>query len=228
MFAVRANTRWTPEEPPIAIKDAVLVHTSVIPPLPPNTMGKMTVLFAVLGHMHQILVHLSAQFVVPVNIRRAPEKPPIAIKVAVLAHTSVIPPPPPNTMNKTIVLIAVRGHMRRILVHLSAQFVVLANIRRAQEESPIAIKVAVLVHTLVIPLLPPNTMNKMIVPFAALVNIRQTTGEPPIVIFAWLAHTSVIPPPPPSTMEKTTVLIASKESSAIRLGAPPSPTANSA
>jgi len=210
-FAALGNIPQPTEESPIAIKVAVLVHTSVIPPLPPNTMNKTIVLIAVRGHMRRIVAHLIAQFVVPVNIRRTPEETPIAIKVAVLAHTSVIPPLPPNTMSKTIVLIAVLEHMHRILVHLIAQFVVRANIRRTTEESPIAIKVAVLAHTSVIPPLPPNTMSKTIVPFAVLVNIQSLLEEQTIAIFVLPAHTSLIPPPQPNTIKKTIVPFAALE-----------------
>jgi len=89
--------------------------------------------------------------------------------------------------------------------NLPVKLAVRVNIRQKQEEPPIAIKVALLVHTSAIPPPHPNTIKHPIVPFAVLVDIRIQLEEPPIAIFALEAQTFVIPPTQPNTIKLTIV-----------------------
>jgi hypothetical protein len=129
-FAAPVNIRQPLEEPLIAIKVALLAHSSVIPPLQPNTMNNAIAKFAVL-----------------VNIRQPAEEPPNAMKIALLARTSVIPLPQANTMDKTTVLIVVLARTQHQVGLVIVQFAVPVNIRQQMEDPLIAMTAALLAST---------------------------------------------------------------------------------
>jgi hypothetical protein len=155
IFAVRANILQTPEKQPIVIKIALPASTKLrynwsvlrvqvaVTALVVHPVVCIPQLRVLQGPM-QVERHVN--HVVPVNIQQPPEEQPIVI-FALLARTSVIPLPQPNTIKQTIVPFAVR-----------------VNIRQTPEEQPIVI-FALLARTSVIPPPQPNTIKQTIVPF---------------------------------------------------------------